>query len=252
MELTTTRLIGFLALFVPIAAMAQGPAIARPESAGSLAFARYVASIQERDPFTESGPVLVEIDASLPGLYKQSRVLAIRQTGDSERSGYLVLQLAGDAIVMQEVVVRYLKLEEHVENLPFSSVAITPENYRFRHLGQVGNDGAPVHVFRIVPKKKRDGLIQGQLWIDSVTGAEVLQSGHLVKTPSDFAGRVEIVRDTKLLNGQPCIRMTHVAIETRRAGRGELTITEIPLAGNGEGSENPRLDPQTKLMSLQR
>jgi hypothetical protein len=44
-----------------------------------VAFARYIASIHERNPFTESGPVAVEIQASLPGLYKESRVLAIRR-----------------------------------------------------------------------------------------------------------------------------------------------------------------------------
>jgi len=94
-----------------------------------VAFARYIASIHERNPFTESGPVAVEIQASLPGLYKESRVLAIRQTGESERSEYRVLQIEGDATVVQEVIARYFQVEEQLEDLPVSSVTITPANY---------------------------------------------------------------------------------------------------------------------------
>ena len=91
-------------------------------------------------------------------------------------------------------------------------------------------------MFQIMPKKKRDGLIRGQLWIDSVTGAAVLQAGRLVKTPSAFIGQIEVVRDTKLRDGYPCVRITHVAIETPRAGRGELTITESPSGLGRRGS----------------
>src|SRR5579862_6426589 len=57
-------------------------------SAPALAFGRYLASIQERNPFTESGPVEVEIEASLPGLAKQGSMRALRQRGASERSQY--------------------------------------------------------------------------------------------------------------------------------------------------------------------
>jgi hypothetical protein len=45
---------------------------------------------------------------------------------------------------------------------------------------------------------------------------------------------MNVVRDTKLLDGSPRIRVTHVTIETPHAGRGELTITEIPLTGAAE------------------
>jgi hypothetical protein len=55
-------------------------------------------------------------------------------------------------------------------------------------------------------------------------------SGALCNTPSAFIGRIEVVRDTQLLDGESCVRVIHVAIETRPARRGELTITEIPHA----------------------
>jgi len=226
-------LLGLFALFIPLNAPAENSEIIAPASSAGIAFARYIVSVQERDPFTESGPVAVEIEASLPGLYKETRFIAIRETGESERSAYRVLDIEGDSIVAQEVIARYLLVETQLEDLPTSSVAITPENYKFQYKGEIGTGSALAYVYRITPKRKRDGLIQGQLWINSATGAAILQAGRLVKTPSPLPGKIEVVRSTQLLDGNPRIRSTHVTIETR-AGRGELTITEIPLTAPGE------------------
>ena len=227
-------MLGLLALLIPSTAPAESASIVAPASSAGLAFARYIASTQERNPFTDSGPVGVVIEASLPGLYKETRLLAIRDVGKSERSEYRVLQIEGDAIVAQEVIARYLALEELLENLRVSSVEITPANYKFQFKGEVGTGSALAYAYKITPKRKRDGLIQGQLWIDSVTGAAILQSGRFVKTPSPFLGRIQIVRDTELSAGNPRIRITHMTIETPRVGHGELTITEIPLTATEE------------------
>jgi hypothetical protein len=236
---TILPLFGFVALLVPISAMAEGPSFNRLAPAESLAFARYIASIRQRDPFTESGPVLVEIEASLPGLYKQSSLLAIRQTGESERSEWQVLQIEGDLTVTQEVIAPYLAVQDRLEDLPLSSVEITPANYRFRYLGLVGTGAASAYMFRITPRKNRAGLLQGQLWIDLATGVAVLEAGHFVKTPSPFAGRIEVVRDTRLSDGYPSVRITHAAIETERLGRGQLTMTEYRLDGKEEKTTKP-------------
>ena len=59
---------------------------ARPEI---VAFARYVASLEQHHPFSGAGPVAVLIEASLPHLYKDAQLLAIRKMGENERSEYL-------------------------------------------------------------------------------------------------------------------------------------------------------------------
>jgi hypothetical protein len=89
-----------------------------------------------------------------------------------------------------------------------------------------------------VPKKKRTGLIRGQLWIDSATGIAVRQEGRLVKRPSVFIRKIEVTRDTNLRDELPYTRVTHVSIETRLVGRAELTITE--LAVQATDSELPQ------------
>lgn len=141
--------------------------------------------------------------------------------------------MAGDAIVMQEVVARYLQIVEPIEDMPSTSAPITPANYKFRYLGEIGKAASTAHRYRITPKKKRQGLIQGELWIAAATGTEVLQTGRLLKTRSGCSDRVQIVRDTSILNGSPLFRVTHVRLEIGRIGLGELSITELRLLPSG-------------------
>jgi hypothetical protein len=147
------------------------------------------------------------------------------------------------------VIAPYLAVEDPIETQPVSSVAVTPVNYKFHYMGELGSGAAATYVFRITPRKKRDGLIEGELWIDSSTGAGVLQKGRLVKTPRGFSS-IQVVRDIKLLNGVPGIRVTHVTIETRLAGRGELIITEYLVTALGEDPESPgsNVEPTKRLL----
>jgi hypothetical protein len=192
----------------------------------AAAFARYIASAQDRDCFLESELVAVEIDASLPALYKEAGLLAVRQPGDADGSHYQVVGLEGDVIVAEEVIAPYLAARQRLEMIPASALAITPANYRFRYRGAIGMGSNLAYVYQITPKRKDEGLIEGQIWIDAATGAEVLQRGRFVKPPRSLAGKIEMVSDTTLLNGSAVVRVTHITIEMPRLGRGELTITE--------------------------
>jgi hypothetical protein len=240
MRRSTAHAMGIVALLFAATGYAQQSWLVEPtpevrearltvdESVPALAFGKYLASLQERNLFTESGPVSIEIEASLPGLAKEGRMLAVRRTDASERSEYDSIQFDGDTTVKRQVIARYLDAEEQAEALPYSTVAVTPANYKFRYLGSVENNETTVCVFQIVPKKKRAGLIRGQIWIDSATGIVVHQEGRLVKRPSVFIRTIEVRRDTNLREGLPYTRVTHVAVETRLAGSAELTITERP------------------------
>ena len=244
-------IVGLLVLLIPARASAQRLAVvqtsvivpativqptAPPES---VAFARYIAWLQARDPFTESGAVAVAITASLPGLDKQGSLLAIRDIDQSERSQYGILELKGDAIVFQRAIAPYLEAEHQAEDLPLSSVIITPENYKFCYAGVVETGDTSAYVFRITPKKNRAGLIRGELWIEPGTGAPVLVSGSLMAAPSTSIRGINVVREITVLDGHPFARTTRMLIETRPVGRAELTIIELPL-GKADTPETPR------------
>jgi hypothetical protein len=228
-------IIGLLVLLIPASASAQRlpivqpTTIAQPTTNESIAVVRYIAWLHARDPFTESGPVALAVVASLPGLDKQGSLLAIREVGESERGQYEILELQGDSIVFERVIAPYLVAQRKAEDLPLSSVIITPRNYKFRYAGAVETGDNAAYIFRITPKKNRAGLIQGELWIEPVTGAPVLVTGYLVKTPSTSIRGINVMREITFVDGYPCARTTHMMIETRPAGRAELTIIELPL-----------------------
>ena len=130
-------IIGLLVLLMPAGASAQHipTPIIQTTTNESIAFARYIAWLYARDPFTESGPVALAITASVPGLNKQGSLLAIRDVGESERSEYAITEQQGDSIVLARVIVPYLIAQRQAEDLPLSSVLITPRNYKFRYAG---------------------------------------------------------------------------------------------------------------------
>jgi hypothetical protein len=89
--------------------------------------------------------------------------------------------------------------------------------------------------FLITPRKKREGLIKGELWLDGETGSVVRQSGYLVKKPSIFVKRVDVTRETDLRDGSAEMRVTHLSVDTRLVGRAELIIHERPCATPDSG-----------------
>jgi hypothetical protein len=196
----------------------------RPESG---AFARYVASLEQHDPFSGAGPVAVLIEASLPHFYKGAQLLAIRKMGENERSEYLIVGIEGDGAALDEVTTRYVALQEEIENLPLSSIQISPENYKFRLQGEVKTGIGSAYVYDISPRKHRPGLFKGQIWIEAGTGAEVLISGRIADAPS-VGGSVDFVRETKL-DGVGYARITHLSFAVPLLGRSELVVTERPL-----------------------
>jgi hypothetical protein len=183
----------------------------------------------QHDPFSGAGPVAVLIEASLPHFYKGARLLAIRKMGENERSEYLIVGIEGDGAALDEVTTKYVALQEEIENLPLSSIQISPENYKFRLRGEVKTGIGSAYVYDISPRKHRPGLFKGQIWIEAGTGAEVLISGRIADA-SSVGGSVDFVRETKL-DGVGSSRITHLSFAVPLLGRSELVVTERPLGG---------------------
>ena len=210
---------------------------AKPLDAPAEAMARYTAAQKVDRAWRQE---TVEIDASLPKMAKHGRLLAVRNLLPVGRPQYQVLELTGDQMVKREVIARYVSEDVHAAEIPAASVAITPANYKFRYTALIRNGSTTVYVFTITPRKKRQGLIEGQLWVDGATGLAVRQSGRLVKRPSIFVKRIDIARETQLRDGVAEARVTHLTIETRVAGKAELTIHERPVEASSaaDSAEN--------------
>jgi hypothetical protein len=226
-ETSHSAVLPFVILILLLAPLlhAAGENDADSTARAAMAFARYTAQVDHATPWSLE---TVEIEASLPRLEKQGRLRAIRRLLPMGKPEYQVLEIAGDQTVRQQVIVRYLSAEVSAAGIPPASVAIMPANYKFRYKGVVQTGGMPVYAFLITPRKKRDGLIKGELWLDGETGSVVRESGYLVKNPSLFVKRVEVTRHTAFFDGCAAERVTHLSVNTRLVGRAELTIHERP------------------------
>lgn len=201
------------------------PVVAEETGGASHAFALYLARVQHVDSWS---PETIEIEASLPKLKKQGHLRAIRRINEAGDADYQVLESAGDRTVRQQVIARYLSAQVTAAEIPAATVAISPANYDFRYKGIVKRGETVAYAFQIKPRKKRLGLMSGELWLDE-TGAAIRQSGYLVKSPSLFVRRVDIVRETVLADGIAQMQTTHLSIDTRLVGLADLTVTEAPL-----------------------
>jgi len=164
----------------------------------------------------------VEISGSIPKLKKQGRLHALRHITALGRITYDALRFQGDDTVKKQVITRYLQAEEQAQHDP--TLAVSPENYNFKYKGRNQLDGRDVHVFAVNPKKKRQGLYRGELWVDAETYLRVQESGYLVKNPSIVLRKVQFVRRYEIRNGISVPRQLQTVADTWLVGKTELTI----------------------------
>jgi len=166
----------------------------------------------------------VEIAGNLPKLKKQGRLRALRHISALGRITYEALRFDGDSTVKREVIARYLSAEAEAHKDRADSLAVTPDNYKFKYRGEQELDGRRAYVFEVTPKKKVLGLYQGQLWIDAATYLRVQEAGRLVKSPSIFIKKVAFVRKYEIRDGISVPRQIQSVTDTRLVGKAELTI----------------------------
>ena len=198
---------------------AQDNLILSSSPPAAMALERFIA---EQAPHSRTSVETIEIEASLPKLNKNGRLCAIRRIVSAHQPEYQVLELSGDSMVKHELIARYLYADKRAAKLSTASTAITPANYKFRYVGSVQLHDDLTYIFRIIPHKKKQGLINGIVWLDGDTGIAVRLSGYLVKNPSIFLKRVNMTRESYLRDGIVEARITHLLLETRLVGSARL------------------------------
>ena len=164
----------------------------------------------------------VDISAKLPRLEKQGKLRALRVVSKLGQIIYKGLDFTGDNTIKKEVIARYLEAESQARDE--GSMAITPDNYKFRLKAKLTQNETLTYIFQLTPKKKRQGLFKGELWLDADTGMPVRESGQLVKNPSVFLKKVEFTREYQLQNGVALPSHIESTVDTRIAGKAELSI----------------------------
>jgi hypothetical protein len=207
-------------------------AVTGSDREAAMAFGRYIADPSQNAPWDAE---IIEIEASLPRLEKQGHLRAVRHLQPLGKPQYQGVEMAGDDTVKHQVIIRYLTAEAKAAEIPAASVAVTPANYKFSFKGARQTGGTTTYYFSIKPRKKRPGLLRGELWLDK-TGVVVRQSGYLVKSPSIFVKRITVTRETAIRDRLAEDRVTHVSVDTRLVGRAELTVHEHPCIDSACGA----------------
>jgi hypothetical protein len=202
-----------------VTALAEAPPV-RPE----IILANYCVASAGQAQALGGASMEVEIDASLPGLKKTGRLHALRHISRLGRITYEKLFFEGDGTIKNQVIARYLTAEAEAQNNPPPSLAVTPENYKFKYRGMRVLDGRDTHVFDVSPRKKKSGLYKGQIWIDAATYFRVREAGYLVKTPSIFLKKIAFVRKYAIRDGILIPLQVQSEIDTRLVGKAELTV----------------------------
>jgi hypothetical protein len=191
-------------------------------SASDAIVENYTAATRRQAQVMQNATMEVEISGSIPKLKKQGRLHAFRHITALGRITYDALRFQGDDTIKKNVIAKYLQAEEQGQQDP--SVAITPDNYKFKYKGRDQLDGREVHVFDVNPRKKRQGLYRGQLWVDAETSLRVQEAGYLVKNPSFVLRKVQFVRKYQIRDGLSVPRQMQTVADTWLVGKTELTV----------------------------
>lgn len=211
-------LIGFVSFFA-----ASGAELA--VQPGDAIVEHYCAATRGQDQIKQASTMDVEITASLPKLNKEGKMTALRRISALGRITYEKLRFEGDGTVKKQIIYRYLSAEAEAQEDPSLRVSLAPENYNFKYKGKANLDGRETHVFEVSPKRKRQGVFRGKLWIDAATFLRVQESGYLVKSPSVMLKKVAFVRKYEIRDGISVPLQEQSFIDTRfGVGRAELTI----------------------------
>ena len=182
----------------------------------------YCAATQRQAERESAVSMEVDISGSIPKLKKEGKLHALRHISRLGRITYDALKFQGDDTVKRNLIAKYLQAEEQSQQNP--AIAVTPANYDFKFKGRTLLEARDVYHFEVSPKKKRQGLFRGELWIDAQTYLRVQESGRLVKNPSIVLRKVQFVRKYDIRDGVAVPRQLQSVADTWLVGKTELTI----------------------------
>ncbi len=184
----------------------------------------YCAAERADEQSLKGATMEVDIQASLPKLQKHGRLHALRHISTLGRITYEKLFFEGDGTVKNQVIARYLTAEVEAQKKESPSLAVTPENYKFKYKRRDVLDGRDVYVLQVTPRHKRTGLFKGELWIDAATYLRVQEAGYFVKNPSIFLKKIAFIRKYEIRDGVSVPLQVQSVVQTRLVGKAELTI----------------------------
>jgi hypothetical protein len=220
-------------LVLPCAGIgAANDALEQQPAAPSTIIDKYLQATQTHEDSLRGASMEIDINAEVPKLKEHGHLRALRKISKVGQITYHVLGFQGDNTVKNQVIARYLQAEQQGQG--DESLAITPNNYKFKFKGEKNTDGENIYVFQLSPRKKKVGLFKGEMWLDASICLPVFEKGRFVKNPSIFFKKVEFQRTYVIHNGLPIPQSMTSTIDVRLIGKVQLTVNYSNFVPNAD------------------
>lgn len=143
---------------------------------------------------------------------------------------YRSLRFTGDNFVKTAVTARFLA-EEEEPRTGAADYAVTERNYSLVYEKTSDYNGMTAYVFRLKPRRKRVGLLRGELWLDANTAAPLRLWGDFVKSPSVYIRSFRLVQDYQNLGACSLPLRLLLMVQTRIVGKVEIAVWLHPADG---------------------
>lgn len=200
----------------------SGLADTQAERESEQALTRYLQA--SRRNLIRGVSMMAHFAGRLPKMQKSATLDARRRITKEGTIIYEPTERQGDSTVQKELIVRFINGEMENSGKENTKVAISNENYKFKYKGIRDREGRQAYVFEVNPRKKREGLFKGEIWIDTDTALPVREVGRFVKSPSVFLKKVDFTREYSIKEGVAVPQTMEINSQTRFWGMAELAI----------------------------
>ena len=104
-----------------------------------------------------------------------------------------IVSESGSKLLLTRVLHKLLESESEASNAATrQQLALTPDNYNFRLIGNEPVAGRPCYVLEVEPRTKSKFVYEGKIWVDAQDFAVVQISAKPAKNPSFWISSVQI------------------------------------------------------------
>ena len=150
---------------------------------------------------------------------------------------YTIQQTNGSAL--GQILVRRMLANEADVTKNYVSTDLSTDNYDFRFIREEDVVGKRCYVLELLPRRKENHLLHGNVWVDSNTYLLRRFEGELARTPSWWVRDVSVTFDYGDVGGMWLQTASEAAADVRILGRSRMVsrdvnykITDLVAAGS--------------------
>lgn len=227
----------FGALFLLVNAVAFGAPVEDPLPSADTVIARMLAHNAQRQTQLAGYRGMREYVLENQRWHKRAQML-VRVEGDADETKHFdVVSEMGWKAAQKHVLRKIVESEAEASSAAIrNETRLCSENYEFRMVKTTLLGDRMAYVIEVVPKRRNERLIEGQIWIDAQDYALERVEGKPAKSPSFWISSVHFVHTYQKSGPFWFPASTESVTEVRVFGSTSLTIRYYNYAPNSQGT----------------